>query len=79
MKTLALDLDSGKLARWVGDPRPFPGWSDRYGDLYTLRVHVYRGSGGRVPSCELRLLVKEPAAATPRLYGIWGRSPGSRA
>lgn len=58
MKTLALDLDSGKLARWVGDPRLFAGWSDRYGDLYTLRVHVYRGSGGQVPPCDLRLLIK---------------------
>lgn len=59
MKTLALDLDSGRLSRWVGDPRPFSGWSDRYGDVYTLRIHVYRGSGGQVPPCTLRLLVKK--------------------
>jgi hypothetical protein len=60
MKSLALDLDSGRLSRWVGDPRDFDGWSDRYGDLYTLRVHVYSGSGGKVPSCSLQFLVKKP-------------------
>lgn len=60
MKSLALDLDSGRLSRWAGDSRPFSGWSDRYGDLYTLRVHVYKSSGGKVPACSLQLLVKKP-------------------
>jgi hypothetical protein len=60
MKTLALDLDSGRLSRWIGDSREFAGWSDRYGDLYTLRVHVYSSSGRKVPSCALQLLVKRP-------------------
>lgn len=60
MKTLALDLDSGRLSRWIGDSREFAGWSDRYGDLYTLRVHVYSSAGRKVPSCSLQLLVKRP-------------------
>ena len=60
MKSLALDLDSGRLSRWVGDQREFAGWSDRYGDLYTLRVHVYKSGGGKVPSCSLQLLIKKP-------------------
>lgn len=60
MKTLALDLDSGRLSRWVGDQREFAGWSDRYGDLYTLRVHVYSSAGNKVPSCSLQLLIKRP-------------------
>lgn len=60
MKTLALDLDSGRLSRWIGDQREFSGWSDRYGDLYTLRVHVYSSAGRKVPACSLQLLVKRP-------------------
>lgn len=60
MKSLALDLDSGRLSRWPGDPRGFPLWSDRYGDLYTLRVHVYKSSGGKIPACSIQLLVKKP-------------------
>jgi len=60
MKSLALDLDSGKLSRWPGDPRELTTWTDRYGDLYTLRVQVYKSGGGKVPSCSLQLLVKKP-------------------
>jgi hypothetical protein len=60
MKSLALDLDSGRLTRWVGDSRELSGWSDRYGDLYTLRVHVYSSAGRKVPPCSLHLLIKRP-------------------
>lgn len=60
MRSLALDLDSGKLSRWTGDPRPFEGMSDVYGDIYTLRVHLYRSGGGAIPSASLQLLVKKP-------------------
>jgi hypothetical protein len=60
MKSLALDLDSGRLSRWPGDPRELSAWADRYGDLYTLRVQVYRSGGGKVPACSLQLLVKKP-------------------
>ena len=60
MKSLALDLDSGRLSRWPGDPRDFPVWQDRYGDLYTLRVQVYKSGGGKVPACSLQLLIKKP-------------------
>lgn len=60
MKSLAIDLDSGKLSRWIDDPRPFPTWSDKYGDLYTLRVAVYRSGGGRVTDTAVKLLVKKP-------------------
>lgn len=60
MKSLAIDLDSGKLSRWIDDPRPFPTWSDKYGDLYTLRVAVYRSGGGRVTDTAVKFLVKKP-------------------
>ena len=60
MKSLALDLDSGRLSRWVGDPRDFEGWTDRYGELYTLRIRVCRSGGGKVPSTALQFLVKKP-------------------
>jgi hypothetical protein len=60
MKNLALDLDSGRLSRWLDDPRDFEGLSDRYGDLYTLRIRVYRSGGGKVPSTSLQFLVKKP-------------------
>jgi hypothetical protein len=60
MKSLALDLDSGRLTRWLNDPRDFEGWADRYGDLYTLRVRVYRSGGGKVPPTSLQFLVKKP-------------------
>lgn len=60
MRSLALDLDSGKLSRWTGDARPFEGMSDVYGDIYTLRVHLYRSGGGAVPTVSLQLLVKKP-------------------
>lgn len=60
MKSLALDLDSGKLSRWAGDPRTFQGISDVFGDIYTLRVHLYRSSGGAVPTVSLQFLVKKP-------------------
>jgi len=60
MKNLALDLDSGKLSRWIEDPREFPTWTDKYGDIYTLRITVYRSSGGRVPTTSLKLLTKRP-------------------
>lgn len=59
MKSLALDLDSGRLSRWIGDPQAFAGWSDRYGDLYTLRVRVYRSGGGKVPATSVQFLVKK--------------------
>ena len=68
MRSLALDLDSGKLSRWTGDSRPFQGMSDVFGDIYTLRVHLYRSGGGAIPSASLLFLVKKPrrrdAAAT---------------
>jgi hypothetical protein len=76
MKTLALDLDSGKLSRWVGDSRPFPGWSDRYGDLYTLRVHVYSGTGRKIPPCSLQLLIKRPRRRDVK--AIWDLASFSR-
>ena len=60
MKSLAVDLDSGKVSRWIGDPREFPAWSDKYGDLYTLNVVVYRSGGGAVPQTSVKLLVKKP-------------------
>jgi hypothetical protein len=60
MKSVALDLDSGRLSRWPGDTRPFSVWTDRYGDLYTLRVHIYKSGGGKVPACSLQLLIKKP-------------------
>lgn len=60
MKSLAIDLDSGKLSRWIDDPRPFPTWSDKYGDQYTLRVGVYRSGGGRVTDTAVKFLVKKP-------------------
>jgi hypothetical protein len=60
MKNLAIDLDSGKLSRWIDDPREFPTWEDKYADIYTLRVTVYRSGGGRVPDTSLKLLVKRP-------------------
>ena len=60
MKSLALDLDSGRLSRWADDPRDLLTWSDRYGDIYTLRVHLYRSGGGSVPSVSLQFLVKKP-------------------
>lgn len=60
MKSLAIDLDSGKLSRWVDDPRPFAGWTDKYGDQYTMRVAIYRSGGGRVGDTSLKFLVKKP-------------------
>jgi hypothetical protein len=60
MKTLALDLDSGRLSRWVGDSSRFVEWVDRYGDLYTLRVHVYGSGSRKIPACSLQFLVKRP-------------------
>jgi hypothetical protein len=60
MKSLALDLDSGRLSRWTGDPRSFGVLSDVYGDIYTLRVHLYRSGGSAVPSVSLQFLVKKP-------------------
>lgn len=60
MKSLSVDLDSGKLSRWINDPRPFPAWVDKYGDQYTLRVAVYRSGGGRVQDTSLKFLVKRP-------------------
>lgn len=60
MKSLAVDLDSGKITRWINDPRAFPAWVDKYGDQYLLRVAVYRSGGGRVPATSLKFLVKRP-------------------
>lgn len=76
MKTLALDLDSGKLSRWMGDSREFAGWSDRYGDLYTLRVHVYSSAGRKVPPCALQLLIKRPRRRDVK--AIWDLGAFSR-
>jgi hypothetical protein len=76
MKSLALDLDSGRLSRWLGDPRDFPGWQDRYGDLYTLRVQVYKSGGGKVPSCSLQLLIKKPRRRDAR--ALWDLGTFSR-
>lgn len=80
MKTLALDLDSGRLSRWIGDPREFAGWSDRYGDLYTLRIHAYSSSGRRVPTCSLQLLIKRPRRRDAKALwelGTFSRLPGT--
>jgi hypothetical protein len=60
MKSLAVDLDSGTLSRWINDPRPFSAWVDKYGDQYDLRVAVYRSGGGRVGPTSLKFLVKKP-------------------
>jgi hypothetical protein len=58
MKSLALDLDSGKLSRWADNPRGLDKWTDRYGDMYTIRIHVYRSSGGKIPTTSLQVLIK---------------------
>ena len=58
MKSLAIDLDSGKISRWMGDQLAFAGISDTYGDVYTLRVHLYRGGGSVVSTASIQLLVK---------------------
>jgi len=60
MKSLALDLDSGKLSRWADNPRSLEKWTDRYGDMYALRVQVYRGGGGVIPAVSLQMLIKRP-------------------
>jgi hypothetical protein len=76
MKSLAIDLDSGKLSRWVDDPRPFAGWTDKYGDLYTIRVTLYRSGGGRVGNTSLKFLVKKPQRRD--VQAIWTLSNFSR-
>jgi hypothetical protein len=76
MKTLALDLDSGRLARWVGDPRPFTGWHDRYGDRYTLRAHVFSSAGAKVPPCSLQLLIKRTQRRDAK--ALWSLASFSR-
>lgn len=76
MKSLAIDLDSGKLSRWVDDPRPFAGWSDKYGDQYTMRVAIYRSGGGRVGDTSLKFLVKKPRRRD--VAAIWSLSSFSR-
>lgn len=58
MKNLAIDLDSGKISRWTNDPLTFEGISDIYGDVYTLRVHLYRSGGGTISTAAIQLLVK---------------------
>lgn len=76
MKSLAIDLDSGRVSRWIDDPRPFPAWVDKYGDLYTLRVAVYRSGGGRVPDTTLKFLIKMPRRRD--IAAIWKTTTFSR-
>ena len=76
MKSLALDLDSGKLSRWADNPRGLDKWTDRYGDLYTLRVQVYRSGGGRVPPTSLQLLIKRPRRRDAK--ALWSLSTFTR-
>ena len=76
MKSLAVDLDSGKISRWIGDPREFDTWSDKYGDLYTLRVVVYRSGGGAVPQTSIKLLVKKPRRRD--VVNIWSLTSFNR-
>jgi hypothetical protein len=76
MKSLAIDLDSGKLSRWIDDPRPFSTWSDKYGDQYTLRVAVYRSGGGRVTDTAVKFLVKKPRRRD--VAALWSLNSFSR-
>jgi hypothetical protein len=72
MKTIALDVDSGKISRWVGDPAPFTGLHDRYGDRYVLRVYLYSTSGGESARYGLELFVKKKGR--PDTAPVWSTS-----
>jgi hypothetical protein len=75
MKSLAVDLDSGTVSRWINDPRPFPAWVDKYGDQYSLKIAVYRSGGGRVAPTSLKFLVKKPRRRdTEALWSLTGFS-----
>lgn len=58
MKSLALNLDNGRLTRWVGEPNALEAWHDRFGDSYRLSLLVYRGSGGSVQSPTVSFFIK---------------------
>ncbi len=60
MRTLALNLDNGNLGQWVGDPVRLLYWSEKLGDRYPLRVHLYKGSGGVVSDCDIHFFTKRP-------------------
>lgn len=76
MKSLALDLDSGKLSRWADNPRGLDKWTDRYGDMYTLRIYVYRSSGGKIPATSLQVLIKRPRRRDAK--AIWNLATFTR-
>ena len=76
MKTLALDLNSGRLSRWVGDPVGVAEYTDKYGDAYILKVSVHDGSGAPVSDCQVQFLVKKSGRRD--LIPVWSQVGFSR-